>query len=117
MSRIFKESEFREMWNSLSETIYENSLAHGFHGTPELDNIPTKLMLIVSEIAEAMEAHRKSLSSEHIPGHTGLEEELADAVIRIMDLGYMLDLDLADAIIAKDKFNMTRPYMHGNKTY
>ena len=55
-------------------------------------------MLIVSEIAEAMEGTRKGLMDDHLP-HRTMEEveevEMADAVIRIFDYcaGHGLDLD------------------------
>ena len=52
-------------------------------------------MLIVSEIAEAMEGTRKSLMDDHLPHRTMEEVEMADAVIRIFDYcaGHGLDLD------------------------
>lgn len=111
------EEEFTALWDILSREIYETSDAHGFHGTPDVDNVPTKLMLIVSEIAEAMEAHRTNSTSDKIPPFSGLAEELADAVIRIMDLGFMLQLDIADATLRKVEYNKSRPYRHGGKAY
>lgn len=49
-------------------------------------NVPEMLMLIVSEVSEAMEAHRKRLMDDKLPHRPGLRVELADAVIRILDL-------------------------------
>ena len=37
--------------------------------------VPTKLMLVVSELAEAMEGHRKSLMDDKLPHRTMLEVE------------------------------------------
>ena len=48
--------------------------------------VGTKLMLSVSELAEAMEGHRKGLMDDHLPHRPMIEVELADALIRIMDL-------------------------------
>lgn len=80
------------------------------------ENVGEKLMLITSEIAEAMEADRKDVQkSEHIPNFSGVEEELADAVIRILDFAYHYNLRLADAIVAKTHYNLTRQYQHGKK--
>lgn len=41
--------------------------------------------------------------------------ELADAVIRIGDLVYLLGGDLEAAVEEKHKYNHTRPYKHGKK--
>ena len=74
-----------------------------------LDNwVSAKLMLIVTEVAEAMEGHRKGLMDDKLPHRGMLEVELADAVIRIMDLAGGLHLDVAGAIVEKLVYNMTR---------
>lgn len=49
-------------------------------------NVPEMLMLIVSEVSEAMEAYRKRLMDDKLPHRPGLKTELIDAVIRILDL-------------------------------
>ena len=68
-----------------------------------------KLMLIVSEVAEAMEGHRKGLQDDKLPHRPMIEVELADAVIRIADLAGALGLDLGGAIAEKLSFNSVRP--------
>lgn len=74
-----------------------------------LDNwISAKLMLIVTEVAEAMEGHRKGLKDDKLPHRGMLEVELADAVIRIMDLAGGLNMDVAGAIVEKLAYNMSR---------
>jgi len=64
-----------------------------------------------------LEAVRKDLPGEHIPEFTGFEEELADAVIRIMNLAYDTNARLGQAVLAKAKYNATRPKMHGGKKF
>lgn len=49
-------------------------------------NVPEMLMLTVSEVAEAMEGHRKNLMDDKLPHRPMLQTELVDAVIRILDL-------------------------------
>lgn len=68
-----------------------------------------KLMLVVSEVAEAMEGHRKNLPDDKLPHRPMIEVELADAVIRICDLAGALGLDLGGAIAEKMAFNKVRP--------
>lgn len=66
------------------------------------------LMLIVSEISEAMEAHRKNLNDDKLPHRKGIEVELADAVIRIFDLAGAYKLDLGGALVEKLNYNQQR---------
>lgn len=72
-------------------------------------NVGEKLMLIVSEVAEAMEGHRKNLYDDKLPHRKMIEVELADALIRILDLAGFLQLDIAGATIEKLAFNQVRP--------
>ena len=71
-------------------------------------NVGVMLMLTVSELAEAMEGHRKSLMDDHLPHRPMIEVELADAVIRIMDMAEGLSLDLAGAWREKMEYNAKR---------
>ena len=70
------------------------------------ERIGDKLMLIVTEIAEAKEGHRRD---DHLPDRPTVEVELADAVIRISDLAGVMGLDLAGAVIDKLAYNANRP--------
>ena len=70
-------------------------------------------MLIVSELGEAVEAHRS--------GRFGLErkdtfeDELADTVIRIFDLCGGLGIDLEKQMIWKTTFNKRRQVRHDKR--
>jgi NTP pyrophosphatase (non-canonical NTP hydrolase) len=68
----------------------------------------SKLMLIVSELAEALEGDRKNLMDDKLPQYHSRETELADAVIRIFDLAGAYNLRLADAFFDKLNYNKTR---------
>lgn len=70
--------------------------------------IPQKLLLIHSEISEACEGHRKDTMDAHLPHRKAIEVELADALIRIFDLGGALKLDLGGAMAEKMVYNMQR---------
>ena len=71
-----------------------------------------------SELSEALEADRKDLLDDKLTHRKGLEVELADAVIRIMDFTQGKDMDLDNTIAEKLAYNTTRPYLHGeNKKY
>lgn len=86
-------------------------------------DIPQKLMLVVTELAEAMEEFRKP---EFNPAHVyfnqdaqgemkpeGFGIELADAIIRLLHLAEHLQLDMNDLIAVKMTYNESRPYKHG----
>jgi NTP pyrophosphatase (non-canonical NTP hydrolase) len=68
-----------------------------------------KLMLVVSELAEAMEGDRKNLMDDKLPHRKMREVELADALIRIFDLAGGYNIDLAGAVVEKMAFNAIRP--------
>lgn len=71
-------------------------------------NVPEMLCLIHSEVSEAMEGHRKNLMDDKLPHRPMLEVELADAVIRILDMCGGLGLDLQGAIFEKLAYNSQR---------
>ena len=83
------------------------------------DRVLVKLALVHSEVSEAVEEARAGRIDWCIPANDGKPEgmvtELADAVIRIMDLCEALGLDLQSAIATKHTFNATRPHRHGGK--
>lgn len=66
------------------------------------------LMLMVSEIAEAMEGVRKNLKDDHLPHRQMVEVELADCVIRIADFCGAYGYDLEGAIREKLEYNRDR---------
>ena len=68
----------------------------------------TKVALIHSEVSEAMEGGRKGKMDDHLPHRKAEEVELADAIIRIMDLAGARKLDVAGAIIEKLAYNQQR---------
>ena len=67
-----------------------------------------KLMLTVTELAEACEGDRKKCMDTHLPDRLMTEVELADALIRILDLAGAYNLDIGGALIEKMRYNLTR---------
>ena len=88
------------------------------HGWKIDDNDAEKIALMHSELSEALEyARHGNPASDHIPGFSGVEEELADVIIRIMHYGQRKGLRVAEAVLAKNEFNKTRPHKHGGKLF
>jgi NTP pyrophosphatase (non-canonical NTP hydrolase) len=66
------------------------------------------LMLIVSEVAEAMEGERKNLMDDKLPHRRMAEVELADVLIRVFDYCGAYGYDLDGAVAEKRAFNAVR---------
>lgn len=66
------------------------------------------LMLMVSELAEAMEGARKDLADDHLPQFPMETVELADEFIRMMDYVGEHCPQFGEALIAKMKYNEIR---------
>lgn len=66
------------------------------------------LMLMVSEIAEAMEGVRKNLPDSHLPEFRMEDVELADLIIRVLDYAGGFGIDLQAPFDAKNRYNATR---------
>lgn len=71
-------------------------------------NVGELLALVHGELSEALEGHRKNLRDEHLPLRPSIEVELADAMIRIMDMAAGLELDLGGAFVEKSIYNQKR---------
>jgi len=115
--------------NSLSKQLNEFVKKVGFNR----NNIPLIMMLIHSEISEAFEAFRKdkfACIAEYKHGKATnfeedfkthikdtFEDEIADSIIRLLDLCGFMDIDIEFHINEKMKFNETRGYKYGNKKF
>ncbi len=100
--------------SQMQEEVHRTAIEHGWWEKPR--PVGEVLMLMVTELAEAMEAYRSgNPESEKIPGFSQMEEELADVVIRLLDFAGGEDLDIEGALIAKMLYNEKRPYRHGGK--
>jgi len=97
---------------TVTDWVRECYLAAREKGFWEQDrNVGEMLMLVVSELGEAIEAHRRS--------HFGMEQkdtfedEIADTIIRLFDLCGGLGIDLEKQMEWKISFNKSREKRHG----
>ena len=100
----------------MSIDIHRNAVAHGWW---ETDRCYGELIALVhSELSEALESFREdNPPDKHLPQFDGAVVELADAVIRIMDMAEAHGWPLAEAICAKHEYNKTRTMKHGGKLF
>lgn len=132
MTKEFKLSRFNEFNQTpgetltwLSEYIHQSNIAAGWWTDSEMIEwgmnspmtgeesilkyvIPTKLALVHSEVSEALEGYRKGLMDDKLPERPMIEVELADAIIRILDIAGALELDIGGALVEKFNYNQTR---------
>jgi NTP pyrophosphatase (non-canonical NTP hydrolase) len=107
------------IYNSLdtvAKDIHTTAVEKGFW-PDKVDDIfiAKQMMMIVSEVVEAMEAIRKNKGKQEVA------DEMADIIIRTLDLyqglvdnGYV-DQELQVALNNKTSFNKSRPERHGVK--
>jgi NTP pyrophosphatase (non-canonical NTP hydrolase) len=77
-------------------------------GKPIERNKGELLMLIVSEVSEAMEGERKGLMDDKLPHRRMAEVEMADVLIRVFDYAGAYGFDLDGAVAEKRAFNAIR---------
>lgn len=71
-------------------------------------DFPKQIALMHSELSEALKAWNTDTMDDHLKHRIGLEVELADAVIRILNVGAAMQLDIPQAIIEKLEYNRKR---------
>jgi hypothetical protein len=90
----------------IQEAIHAFNIKMGWWDKPREDG--TCMMLIVSEIAEAMEGNRKNRQDDHLPHLKNEPVELSDAIIRIFDYAGRKKFNLSGALIEKWAYNADR---------
>lgn len=123
------------MLNELADQIHKNAREKGFYDKDR--NIGEMLALIHSEVSEALEADRAACklcrldpvqmgyifncnSSPFIEKYNSLVkgsfgEEMADIIIRVLDLCAYKNINIENHIKAKMRYNSLREYKHGKK--
>ena len=107
---------FVEQFNLIAKTVHSTAVQKGWWESKR--NEAELIALMHSELSEALEAIREGNPSDNkIPEFSGVEAELADVIIRIMDMAEANNYRVAEAIIEKVNYNTTREYRHGKKLF
>lgn len=103
----------RTIWQELARYTYDNV------GPDSPMVAATGIALIMSELAEALEAirsgHPMNESWEENGKPEGVGSEFADAIVRIADQCGRAGIDLNAELVRKMRYNTTRPWRHGGK--
>jgi NTP pyrophosphatase (non-canonical NTP hydrolase) len=99
--------------DTLARECYVISASNGFHDDEDVFDehilrAYSRLALIHTEVAEATEELR-----HHEIDWVKFADELADIIIRTVDLAQVYDISIGDAVKEKVEKNRLRPYKHG----
>lgn len=120
--------------NELRDRVHNLAIEKGWHQDRDITNphvLGSMLALIHSEVSEALEdvrrGDRSSIWYENLEGvrctylpasggkPCGVPIELADVIIRVLDMCGALGIDIEQAVQVKHAYNSTRSHRHGGK--
>ena len=112
--------------NNIRDMVHGLAKEKGWHDFEETDlqYLSRAIVNIHAELSELWEAARKGelnspcdkdafVFDPDVRQLTCLEEEVADVLIRALDLAGRFNIDVDEVVRAKHSYNKTRPHRHG----
>lgn len=108
-------------FNTLRDEIHAMACAKGWWDADKgTRNFGELMALVHSEVSEALEEYRDRRGTQEIHYSDkgkpeGIPIELADVLIRVLDICGAYDIDIEHALRLKMAYNESRPWRHGGK--
>lgn len=118
MIEMLDVDELDHQLKELQGVVYDINFKNGWFDTSR--TVLEDLMLIVTEVAEAAEEYREGnikigTTFDEKGKPLGFASEIADILIRLLDLCERHEIDLVKETIQKLDYNRTRGHRHGGK--
>jgi NTP pyrophosphatase (non-canonical NTP hydrolase) len=117
---------YATVFNAMREEVWKFCEQKGWH--QDQNSMAEYVALLHSEVSEILEAWRdhhdaephykiiKKGDSPTVVKPIGVDSEMADVLIRLLDTAHIFGVDLFQAYAEKMAYNRTRPYQHGGRT-
>ena len=115
--------------NALAYRIHDTAMAKGWWPAEGGREFGTLLALVHCEVSEAFEEYREhgmmpyvsrkasmpAQDDDTVDKPEGVPSELADIIIRVLDICAAYGIDIEDVVEGKMVYNDTRSFRHGGK--